>query len=177
MNWAEINPDIFGSMFQGIVEENHRETHGMHYTSVTNILKTLDPLFLDETSNSLILGSRNFLEKYDTIITNRTLSKEFIEEYYNMFYLMSSMFFSYLSKELILIYEVFPEGIPEIDIKDSYLTDTNFTDERMESYKIKNTLKRSLFNFSVDESTDYFQKYLKYKSKYLNLKTKINLSS
>lgn len=47
MNWAEINPDIFGSMFQSIVAEDHRGTHQMHYTSVPNILKIIEPLFLD----------------------------------------------------------------------------------------------------------------------------------
>ncbi len=48
LNWAEINPDIFGSMFQSIVDEEHRSAHGMHYTSVPNIMKTIEPLFLDE---------------------------------------------------------------------------------------------------------------------------------
>ena len=47
-NWEDINPDIFGSMFQGIVDEADRATHGMHYTSVANIMKVLRPLFLDE---------------------------------------------------------------------------------------------------------------------------------
>jgi len=48
LNWAEINPDIFGSMFQSIVDDSLRDTHGMHYTSVPNIMKTIEPLFLDE---------------------------------------------------------------------------------------------------------------------------------
>jgi type I restriction-modification system DNA methylase subunit len=47
-NWAEINPDIFGSMFQSIVDEEHRANNGMHYTSVPNIMKTIEPLFIDE---------------------------------------------------------------------------------------------------------------------------------
>ncbi len=47
-NWAEINPDIFGSMFQSIVDEEQRDSHGQHYTSVPNIMKTIEPLFLDE---------------------------------------------------------------------------------------------------------------------------------
>ncbi|MEN9327784.1 MAG: hypothetical protein RI947_592 [Candidatus Parcubacteria bacterium] len=51
LSWAEINPDIFGSMFQSIVDEALRETHGMHYTSVPNIMKTIEPLFLDELRN------------------------------------------------------------------------------------------------------------------------------
>lgn len=48
LQWSEINPDIFGSMFQGVVDEEFRSEHQMHYTSVPNILKTIEPLFLDE---------------------------------------------------------------------------------------------------------------------------------
>jgi len=46
--WSEINPDIFGSMFQAIVTPGQRSDLGQHYTSVPNILKTIEPLFLDE---------------------------------------------------------------------------------------------------------------------------------
>jgi hypothetical protein len=48
LRWNEINADIFGSMIQVIVDPEHRHETGMHYTSVPNILKALDPLFLDE---------------------------------------------------------------------------------------------------------------------------------
>jgi len=48
LNWSEINPDIFGSMFQSITIEEHRSGLGMHYTSVPNIMKVIEPLFLDE---------------------------------------------------------------------------------------------------------------------------------
>lgn len=46
--WREINPDIFGSMFQAIVTPGKRSDLGQHYTSVPNILKTIEPLFMDE---------------------------------------------------------------------------------------------------------------------------------
>ena len=45
--WREINPDIFGSMFQAIVTPGSRSDLGQHYTSVPNILKTIEPLFLE----------------------------------------------------------------------------------------------------------------------------------
>ncbi len=45
--WREINPDIFGSMFQAIVTPGERSDLGQHYTSVPNILKTIEPLFLN----------------------------------------------------------------------------------------------------------------------------------
>lgn len=48
MNWADINPDIFGSMFQAVVDTEQRGTLGQHYTSVPNIMKVISPLFLDE---------------------------------------------------------------------------------------------------------------------------------
>lgn len=46
--WQDINPDIFGSMFQAVVHTGSRAELGQHYTSVPNILKTIEPLFLDE---------------------------------------------------------------------------------------------------------------------------------
>lgn len=46
--WLDINPDIFGSMFQAIVTPGKRSNLGQHYTSVPNILKTIEPLFMDE---------------------------------------------------------------------------------------------------------------------------------
>jgi len=46
--WAEINPDIFGSMIQAVITPEHRGGLGMHYTSVPNIMKVIKPLFLDE---------------------------------------------------------------------------------------------------------------------------------
>lgn len=48
LDWTRINPDIFGSMIQAITEDEERGELGMHYTSVPNILKVLNPLFLDE---------------------------------------------------------------------------------------------------------------------------------
>ena len=48
LQWKHINPDIFGSMIQAVVIPEYRSDLGMHYTSVTNILKLIKPLFLDE---------------------------------------------------------------------------------------------------------------------------------
>jgi hypothetical protein len=48
LDWKKINPDIFGSMIQAVAEDDERGGLGMHYTSVPNILKVLNPLFLDE---------------------------------------------------------------------------------------------------------------------------------
>ena len=48
LDWSEINPDIFGSMMQSVVSQEQRESTGMHYTSVANIMKLIEPLFLNE---------------------------------------------------------------------------------------------------------------------------------
>ncbi|MAS87229.1 MAG: SAM-dependent methyltransferase [Micavibrio sp.] len=48
LDWATINPDIFGSMFQAVVHKDQRSSMGQHYTSVPNIMKVIEPLFLNE---------------------------------------------------------------------------------------------------------------------------------
>lgn len=53
LDWKEINPDIFGSMIQAVADDEERGELGMHYTSVPNILKVLNPLFLDNLREQL----------------------------------------------------------------------------------------------------------------------------
>ncbi|WP_269613294.1 class I SAM-dependent DNA methyltransferase [Prochlorococcus marinus] len=53
LDWKKINPDIFGSMIQVIADEEERGFLGMHYTSLPNILKVLNPLFLDDLRSQL----------------------------------------------------------------------------------------------------------------------------
>lgn len=48
LDWSKISPAIFGSMFQGVMNPQERRNLGAHYTSETNILKLIKPLFLDE---------------------------------------------------------------------------------------------------------------------------------
>jgi hypothetical protein len=53
LDWTKINPDIFGSMIQAVAEDKERGELGMHYTSVPNILKVLNPLLLDDLRSKL----------------------------------------------------------------------------------------------------------------------------
>lgn len=53
LDWKQINPDIFGSMIQAVANDDERGNLGMHYTSVPNILKVLNPLFLDDLKEKL----------------------------------------------------------------------------------------------------------------------------
>lgn len=48
LNWSAISPSIFGSMFQSVMDKDARRALGAHYTSETNILKVISPLFLNE---------------------------------------------------------------------------------------------------------------------------------
>jgi len=59
LDWTQINPDIFGSMIQAVADEEERSVLGMHYTSVPNILKVLNPLFLDELNAELEAAGGN----------------------------------------------------------------------------------------------------------------------
>nr|WP_240457904.1 DNA methyltransferase [Halomonas socia] len=59
LDWTQINPDIFGSMIQAVADDEERGALGMHYTSVPNILKVLNPLFLDDLHERLEDASDN----------------------------------------------------------------------------------------------------------------------
>lgn len=59
LDWRQINPDIFGSMIQAVADDEERGALGMHYTSVPNILKVLNPLFLDELRAQLETAGNN----------------------------------------------------------------------------------------------------------------------
>jgi hypothetical protein len=59
LDWTKINPDIFGSMIQAVAEDEERGALGMHYTSVPNILKVLNPLFLDDLRAALEAAGDN----------------------------------------------------------------------------------------------------------------------
>lgn len=74
--WREINPDIFGSMFQAIVTPGTRSDLGQHYTSVPNILKTIEPLFLDNLKASFDAGYDS-VKKLEALLTRMSEIKVF----------------------------------------------------------------------------------------------------
>lgn len=59
LDWTKINPDIFGSMIQAVADDEERGALGMHYTSIPNILKVLNPLFLDDLREKLEEAGHN----------------------------------------------------------------------------------------------------------------------
>ena len=59
LDWQAINPDIFGSMIQAVADDEERSSLGMHYTSVPNIEKVINPLFLDSLNEQLKIAGEN----------------------------------------------------------------------------------------------------------------------
>lgn len=66
IDWSKISPAIFGSMFQSVMNPKERRNLGAHYTSETNILKLIKPLFLDE-----------LYKEFETIKDNKNKLPEF----------------------------------------------------------------------------------------------------
>ena len=66
IDWSKISPAIFGSMFQGVMNPTERRNLGAHYTSETNILKLIKPLFLDDLWREFesIKGNKNKLPEF-----------------------------------------------------------------------------------------------------------------
>ena len=78
LDWKDINPDIFGSMIQAVVNPEERANQGMHYTSVPNIMKVINPLFLDE-----LRGEYNRLnEQYEQLLQLKKIGAKKEKEFY-----------------------------------------------------------------------------------------------
>lgn len=52
-DWSDISPTIFGAVFESTLNPETRRSGGMHYTSIENIHKVIDPLFLDDLKKNL----------------------------------------------------------------------------------------------------------------------------
>ena len=67
-NWSEISPTIFGAVFESTLNPVTRREGGMHYTSIENIHKVIDPLFLDDLNAEY--------ERIDALSVKRSKKKE-----------------------------------------------------------------------------------------------------
>ena len=76
-DWSAINPDIFGSMFQAVIDVDQRGSLGQHYTSVPNIMKVIEPLFLTELYDELEKASKN--EKKLKALLDRIYNMKFFD--------------------------------------------------------------------------------------------------
>ncbi len=73
-DWSEISPTIFGAVFESTLNPETRRSGGMHYTSIENIHKVIDPLFLNELNEEL--------EEIKAIKVDKT-RKQRVQEYRN----------------------------------------------------------------------------------------------
>jgi len=70
LDWSKINPDIFGSMIQAVVHPEQRGGLGMHYTSVPNIMKVIEPLFLNEIRDEFKINFNNAASTSHKFVSN-----------------------------------------------------------------------------------------------------------
>ena len=82
IGWDKVNPDILGSMLQAVASEDKRSHLGMHYTSVPNIMKVINPLFLDDLKTEF-----NEIQKIKVEITKKRKLSEFQNKLANLTFL------------------------------------------------------------------------------------------
>ena len=73
-DWSSISPTIFGAVFESTLNPETRRSGGMHYTSIENIHKVIDPLFFEELSNEL--------EEISAVTVKKTRDRK-LEDYQN----------------------------------------------------------------------------------------------
>lgn len=82
-NWKEISPTIFGAVFESTLNPETRRSGGMHYTSIENIHKVIDPLFLDDLKDELAeilkIGVRKTKERKLKDFQNKLASLKFLD--------------------------------------------------------------------------------------------------
>ncbi|MGF2384687.1 DNA methyltransferase [Lentilactobacillus otakiensis] len=71
-DWSDISPTIFGAVFESTLNPDTRREGGMHYTSIENIHKVIDPLFLDDLKEELLQ-----IKQYKQPATLREKAKQF----------------------------------------------------------------------------------------------------
>ena len=82
LDWSSVSPAIFGSMFQGVMDEEQRRNLGAHYTSEANILKVIKPLFLDNLYAEFRLATQaGKLKKFKELgkLQNKIASLKFLD--------------------------------------------------------------------------------------------------
>lgn len=87
LNWNEINPDILGAMIQTVANKEERQTSGMHYTSVPNIMKVIKPLFLENLQaeyQRLSDRSDDYKERKITEKQKREQQRDIIKQLYSL---------------------------------------------------------------------------------------------
>jgi len=80
LDWKDINPDIFGSMIQAVVNPEERANQGMHYTSVPNIMKVINPLFMDELRGEYNKLNEQYEQRRQMLDIGAITAKQFYDD-------------------------------------------------------------------------------------------------
>ena len=123
-NWADISPTIFGAVFESTLNPETRRSGGMHYTSIENIHKVIDPLFLDDLKAEL-----------QTILDNPVIKTR------------SKLLDAYQKKLASLKFLDPAAG------SGNFLTETYLSLRKLENEVLKARLSGSMIGLGVDESS------------------------
>lgn len=152
-DWSEINPDIFGTMFQGIVDPDKRDHNGMDYTSVPNIMKVIEPLFLDELH-----------QRFDEVYNTPSELRNLLARIHNIKVFDpacgSGNFLIIAYKQLRLLESAILSRLDELKsarkkVKNKKVSDTLFVLEDVENTKVIHDSKIPLDNFYGIEIDDF----------------------
>ncbi len=145
MNWSDISPVIFGSMFQAVMDQEQRRNLGAHYTSEKNIFKVIRPLFLDDLDEELekILAVQKGKAKEKAL-------KEFHQKLYSLGFLDPACgcgnFLIVSYRELRLLELRVLLALKELNPQESQLIDIKF----MQKVSIEQFYGMELEEFPVD---------------------------
>lgn len=145
MNWSDISPVIFGSMFQAVMDQEQRRNLGAHYTSEKNIFKVIRPLFLDDLEEELekILAGQKGKAKEKAL-------KEFHQKLYSLGFLDPACgcgnFLIVSYRELRLLELRVLLALKELNPQESQLIDIKF----MQKVSIEQFYGMELEEFPVD---------------------------
>ena len=117
LNWGEISPAIFGALFQSIMNEVLRRRLGAHYTSETNILKALGPLFLDDLRARIVsaVAARN--RRRLTALHDELASIRVFDPACGCGNFLVVAYRELRRLELDILKTLYPDNLPELDTR------------------------------------------------------------
>ena len=128
-DWSEISPPIFGAIFESILSDESRRSEGIHYTSLENIHKVIDPLFLDDLNAELLLimsapKSDDRLQKL-TAFQEKLASLRFLDPACGSGNFLTESFLSLRRMENKILRELPPDSPVKVSIGQFYGIEAN----------------------------------------------------
>jgi hypothetical protein len=117
-NWDAISPAIFGALFQGVMSDKERRAKGAHYTTEKNILKVIEPLFLDDLRaefSRLKTRRDTGRERALRAFHDRLAGLKFFDPACGCGNFLVIAYRELRALEIELLREIYPHGLPELD--------------------------------------------------------------